>query len=84
MTQHTTLCFLLLLPAAYPDVFGVLPLCDAHHPKELVDVVAGVADDPPKDDQDVVDIQRPHDFIGCSLIGGHGFTHLDRGKQVKG
>lgn len=61
---------------SHPDVSWVLPLCDAHHPQELVDVIAWVANHPSKDDQDVVNIEWPHDFIGCSLIGWHSFAHL--------
>lgn len=60
----------------YPDVLWVLSLRYPHHPQELVDVVARVADHPSEDDEHVVHIQRPHDLVGCALIGRHGFPHL--------
>lgn len=65
-----------LLRDTHPDVLGVLSLCYPHHPQELVYIVARVADHASKDDQHIVHIKRPHDFVGCALIGRHGFPHL--------
>lgn len=67
-----------VLSHTHPDVLGVLALRYPHHPQELVDVVARVADDSAEDDQHVVDVQRAHDLVGAALVGGHGFTHLKK------
>lgn len=60
----------------HPDVFGVLPFSDPHHPQELVYIVAGVADYSSEDDQHVIHIQWPHNLVGRALIGRHGLPHL--------
>jgi len=39
----------------------------ADHPKELVDVVTGIARQATEDDQHVVDIERAHDGISVCL-----------------
>ena len=61
---------------AYPDVPRVLSLGDAHHPQELVDVVAAVADDAAEDDEHVVDAQRTHDVVRRSLVRRHRLANL--------
>ena len=56
------------------NILGVFPLCDPDHPEEFVDVVSGVADHSPKDDEDVVNPQHPHDLVGLLLRRGHGLA----------
>lgn len=41
----------------YSDVLRMFALSNPNHPQEFVDVVARVADDPAKDDEDVVDVE---------------------------
>lgn len=70
------------VPCTHPDVLWVLPLCDPDHPQELVDVVARVANDASKNDQHIVHVQWPHDFISSALIGRHGLPHLKTQQQL--
>ena len=79
VTGRTSLALQACLP--HPDVLGVLALGDPHHPQELVDVVARVADHAPEDDEHVVHVQRPHDLIGCALVGRHRLAHLGGGRK---
>jgi hypothetical protein len=53
-----------------PDAFG-----DTDHPQELVDVVAGVADQTTKDDEDIVDLVLSHDGVADLLAGAHGLAN---------
>lgn len=62
----------------HPDVSGVFPLCNSHHPQELVDVVPWITNHTAEDDQDVVNVQGPHYFVSCRFVWRHGFTHLDK------
>lgn len=66
----------------HPDVSGVFALRYPHHPQKLVNVVPRVADHTPEDDQNIVHVQRPHDAVGCTLVGRHGFAHLDAGREA--
>lgn len=36
--------------------------------------IGRVADETAKDDEDVVDVEFPHDGVGVLLVGGHGLT----------
>ncbi len=69
--------------ATDPDIFRVLSLSNAHHPQEFVNVVAWIPNHSPKNDQDVIHIQRLHNLIGCTLIGGHGFPDLQRKQNTE-
>lgn len=71
------------LSDTHPDVFGVFSFCYPHHPQKLVNVVSRVADHAPKDDQDVVHVQWPHDAVGRALVRRHCFPHLKTGKKVR-
>ena len=62
----------------YPDVPGVFPLRYPHHPEELIDVIARVAYHTAEDNQHVIHVQGPHDLVGRTLIGRHGFADLDK------
>lgn len=62
----------------YPDVFRVLPFCNAHHPQELVNVVARVPDHTAENDKDIINIQGFHNLICSTLIRGHGLANLQR------
>ena len=46
-----------------------------HHPEELVDVIPGVADGPPEDDEHIVHVELSHDVVRGALVGAHGFAH---------
>ena len=49
-------------------------LCDSHHPEELVDVVARIAEYSAEDDEDVVDVMLTEDRVGLLFGASHGFT----------
>lgn len=65
----------------HPDIFGVFSLCYPHHPQKLVNIISRVANHTPKDDQDIIHIQWPHYVVGCTLVGRHGFPHLEAGQR---
>ena len=50
-------------------------LCNSDHPQELVDVIARVADQTAKDDENVVYIMFPQNGIGNFLRAWHGFAN---------
>jgi hypothetical protein len=54
-----------MLPFSYPD-----------HPEELVDIVPGIANHSSENNQHIIDIKGPHDFIGGRFIGRHSFSDL--------
>ena len=56
------------------NLVGPDTLCDTNHPEELVDVVAGVAEEAAEDDEDVVDIVFAEDGVGDFFGGRHGFA----------
>lgn len=61
----------------------MLALGNAHHPEELVDVIARVADDPAEDDQHVVHVQCAHDLYRLGLVARHRFANLHTQKILK-
>ena len=52
----------------YSDVLRMLALRDANHPQKLVDVVARVTDHAAENNENVVDVERTHNLVRCSLV----------------
>ena len=50
----------------FVDLLRVLAFSNANHPKKFVDVVARVANQPPKDHKHIVNAKLLHDFVGCT------------------
>lgn len=81
---ETDICLLLLsypkFYSNYLNISGMLSFCYSDHPQEFVDVVPRIANNAPKDDEDIIHIQLSHDVIRCSFIGRHGFSNLSKAK----
>lgn len=67
----------------YPDVFRVLPFCNAHHPQELVDVVSRIPDHTAENNKDIINIQGFHNLVRSTLVRGHGLSHLQGKKRLQ-
>lgn len=53
---------------SYPNIFWMFPFSYPNHPEKLVDVVTRIANNPSKNNQNIIYIQTPHDFISCCFI----------------
>ena len=56
-------------------VLGMFALGNAHHPQELIYIVARIADETAKNDEHIVHIQLLHDLVCFRLIRGHCLAH---------
>lgn len=53
---------------SYPNIFWMFPFSYPNHPEKLVDVITRIANNPSKNNQNIIYVQTPHDFIGCCFI----------------
>ena len=68
---------------SYPNIFWMFPFSYPNHPEKLVDVVTRIANNPSKNNQNIIYIQTPHDFISCCFIWRHSLSHLKNKKKVR-
>lgn len=68
---------------SYPNIFWMFPFSYPNHPEKLVDVVTRIANNPSKNNQNIIYVQTPHDFIGCCFIWRHSFSYLKNKKKVR-
>ena len=57
------------------NLFRPHPLRDSYHPKEFIDVVSGISDEPAKDDKHVVDIMLAENWVCLFLWARHSLAN---------